>query len=325
MKFAQIQQMVNTLGIDQNAIMKYIQDHPDYFLSAEMQDYKEPIIKLLDEMDLNFYQKLQMYSPLVNMHRDVSHSSEMVHLHSHSFYEILYCESGNIQYLIGDNRYSIRKGDIILVPPGISHRPIFQGELVEPYSRIVLWVSSDFMTDLIKKFPDSDTPDRFIIRTSKSSLDFLKTYFVNGVRECQAKNVGWESYLYYNTGMLLTELYRAMGTQIINMPKAKEDELDQIISYIENNYMNRITLEDTAKEFLISQSTLSKLFQNNLEISFYRFVTQRRLINAKKRIEDGESLDTIGNSCGFNDYATFYRAFKKEYGLAPREYQKLVK
>ena len=325
MKFAQIQQMVNTLGIDQTAIMKYIQDHPDYFESSEMQDYKEPILKLLDEMDLNFYQKLQMYSPLVNMHRDVSHSSETVHLHSHSFYEILYCESGNIQYLVGDNRYSIRKGDIILVPPGISHRPIFQGELAEPYERIVLWVSTEFVSALAKMFPSDRVEDHYIIRTNKSSLEPLKLYFTNGVKECQVKNIGWESYLYYNTGMLLTELYRAMSTKKLHMPKAKEDELDQIISYIENNYTSKITLEQTAKHFLISQSTLSKLFQNSLEISFYRFVTQRRLINAKKRIEDGEALDTLGNSCGFNDYATFYRAFKKEYGLSPREYQKLVR
>ncbi len=326
MELSQIYQMINTLGIDQNSVMKYIQDNSAYFLSEEMQDYKQPILSLLDGMDLNFYQKLQMYSPSVNMHRDISYSSETVQLHSHAFYEILYCENGNIQYLIGDNRYSIRKGDIILVPPGISHRPIFQGELSEPYSRIVLWVSSEFVSDLIKHFPNyKDTQNHYIIRTSKSSLDSLKYYFINGIKECQSKNLGWESFLYYNAGMLLTELYRAMETQNLSMPKAKEDELDQIISYIENNYMNKITLEDTAKKFLISQSTLSKLFQNSLGISFYRFVTQRRLINAKKRIEDGESLDTIGNSCGFNDYATFYRAFKKEYGLAPREYQKLVR
>ena len=83
-------------------------------------------------------------------------------------------------------------------------------------------------------------------------------------------------------------------------------------------------MDETAKHFLISKSTLSKLFQNRLGISFYRFVTQRRLINAKLRIEAGESLDKLGVSCGFNDYATFYRAFKKEYGLSPREYQKLT-
>ena len=48
----------------------------------------------------NFYQELEMDSPYVNTHRDVSYVPENLQLHSHSFYEILYCESGSIQYLI---------------------------------------------------------------------------------------------------------------------------------------------------------------------------------------------------------------------------------
>lgn len=125
--------------------------------------------------------------------------------------------------------------------------------------------------------------------------------------------------------MLLTELYRIVSYKESLPPKEKQSELDKIITYIENNYTSRITLEDTAHQFLISKSTLSKLFQQHLGISFYRFVTQRRLINAKTRIENGEPLDELGTSCGFNDYATFYRAFKKEYGLSPREYQIISK
>ena len=79
-----------------------------------------------------------MDSPYVNTHRDISYTPESLQLHSHSFYEILYCESGSIQYLIADKRYRIHAGDIVLVPPGVSHRPIFYEEMSEPYSRIVL-------------------------------------------------------------------------------------------------------------------------------------------------------------------------------------------
>ena len=58
-------------------------------------------------------------------------------------------------------------------------------------------------------------------------------------------------------------------------------------------------------------------------ISFYRCVTQRRLIAAKKLIEADISLESTAEQVGFSDYSTFYRAFKQEYGISPRQYRSL--
>ena len=73
-----------------------------------------------------------------------------------------------------------------------------------------------------------------------------------------------------------------------------------------------------------ANSKLTKLFYHRLQISFYHFVTQRRLIHSKIKIEEGNSMEEVALSCGFCDYSAFYRAFKKEYGISPREYKKLV-
>ena len=58
-------------------------------------------------------------------------------------------------------------------------------------------------------------------------------------------------------------------------------------------------------------------------VSFYRCVTQRRLISAKSFIEQEIPLEDVGRRVGFSDYSTFYRAFKKEFGISPRQYRKL--
>ena len=58
-------------------------------------------------------------------------------------------------------------------------------------------------------------------------------------------------------------------------------------------------------------------------VSFYHCVTQRRLIAAKSLIERGTNLEVVSHQVGFADYSTFYRAFKKEYGISPRQYRKL--
>ena len=296
---------------------------------AKNPDVKKQLLGFINGDNRNFYQELEMDSPYVNTHRDVSYAPENVQLHSHSFFEIIYCESGYLQYLIADKRYRIRAGDIILIPPGISHRPLFYDEMTEPYLRIVLWISTDFLRGLLSVCPEDILPqihskEHFLLRTEGTSYKYLETYFKRGVQEVNKAAPLWEISLYGNTAALLAHLSRALLSSGAIAPIEKREEIDRIITYIEKNYANKITLEDTAKEFHISTSTLGKLFFHKLDISFYQFVTQRRLINAKLQIEEGASMEEAALACGFCDYSAFYRVFKKEYGISPREYKKLV-
>ena len=323
---------------DSSKILEHIQDAgilpanismDELYELTQTPEIRQRIFSFLNESNHNFYQELEMDSLYVNTHRDISYEAEVVQLHSHSFYEIIYCETGNIQYLIGDRRYKIRSGDIILVPPGISHRPLFYDEFKEPYSRIVLWISTDFLHNLIAswtEYPDfkDKIHDHYLLRTKDSHYSYLEDYFKKGCIEAERKLPYWESFVANNTGALLVHLARSFMATADAFPTEKRDDLDKIISYIENNYADKITMENTAKEFHISTSTLSKLFYNKLGISFYRFVIQRRLINSKKQIEEGATMEEVSLACGFSDYSAFYRAFKKEYGISPRTYKNLT-
>lgn len=113
-----------------------------------------------------------MVSDLVDAYEDVSFSREEVLLHSSPFYEMLYCCSGNIQYLPGTNRYRIRHGDILIILPGTSHRPLYLETLTEPYRRYLLWIAPKFVKQVTRTWPDlvgNHIPHTFLFLIFKSS------------------------------------------------------------------------------------------------------------------------------------------------------------
>lgn len=276
----------------------------------------------------NLYQELEMSSRFVNTHRDTTYSNGQVSLHSHSYYELLYCRTNSgVEYLIGSNRYRLQKGDIVLVPPGVSHRPILPEKMHEPYSRDVLWLSTEFVEHFQGLFPDHtvELRDHSVpVRTMGTRWEFLGDLFRNGVREEEERRPGWEAAVVGNTLTIFANLKRAYIERSAGTMKAEKPELlDRITAYIEHNYREHITVGALAKVFYVSESSISHLFKQKMGISLYRYITQRRLIAAKLLIGENQPLEEVARQVGFVDYSTFYRAFKHEYGISPRQFSRL--
>ena len=289
------------------------------------------VMEYLQELGIdpsNLYQELEMSSKYVNTHRDTSYSNATVSLHSHDYYELLYCRSSaGVEYLIGSNRYRIQKGDIVYVPPGISHRPILPEHLKIPYERDVLWISSEFMDYLRHLFPleaAADWDNSVPIRTGGTKWEFMGDLFRNGVMEEEQKRTGWEMAVMGNTLQIFANLMRIYAERSVGTMKAEKPELlDRIMAHIETHYPEHITIDDLAHRFYVSNSTISHLFKQKMGVSLYRYITQRRLIAAKSLIAQHVPMEEISHRVGFVDYSTFYRAFKQEFGISPRRFSQL--
>ena len=163
-----------------------------------------------------------------------------------------------------------------------------------------------------------------LLRTAGTKWEFLAELFHNGIRESEQAKPGWELAVIGNTIHLLSLIFRAfMDNSTAPMKAEKPELLDRVLAYVETHLAEKITLGEIARQFYVSESTISHQFRQKMGLSLYRYITQRRLIAAKTHIQNGATLEQVSRDVGFADYSTFYRAFKQEFGISPRRYREL--
>jgi AraC-like DNA-binding protein len=275
----------------------------------------------IDPADI--YQRLEMSARFADAHQDISYPGDPIHIHSHTFHELVYCITGGVDYQVGADRFHLNHGDVLSIPAGITHAPMIPEQLSEPYRRYVLWLSQEFTQLITTVFLPESAPDGlspFLLHTAGTPWEYIGEYFRRCAQEGEQRHYHWDAALFGIASELCVHLSRCrQGSQGDEKPEL----LDRIMAHVEAHLSEKITLPDVAARFWVSQSTISQLFRKKMGISFYRYVTLRRLTEAKVLIKTGIPMDQISIAVGFQDYSTFYRAFKSEFGISPAQYRKM--
>lgn len=275
-------------------------------------------------------ERAQTFDPRQVMHTDtfeVFHYREprpgTVEVHHHDFYEVYYLLSGQVDYWVDGRIYRLNPGDLLLINPMELHRPMVTSESL--YERIVLWINRDFLEsynaeggDLSRCF-QPDIPNH--IHPGSREQSALKARMSDLVRECYSREYGSALSAQGLFLLLMVQLNR-----LVTKGKSREQTgslspvVQKALHYIADHPGSALSLEEIASGCFVSKYYLSHTFAKEMGISVYRYVMLRRLLHARQLLLSGEPAGQVSTACGFSDYTSFYRAFKGEYGISPRDF-----
>ncbi|MEG0215564.1 MAG: response regulator [Hungatella sp.] len=105
-------------------------------------------------------------------------------------------------------------------------------------------------------------------------------------------------------------------------PLDHSDKPEMILQYIHEHYMQDISMQDLARAMNYSEAYFCKLFKQNFHQNFTFYLTEYRIQEAKKLLEDPMiNIKEIGRAVGYSDSNYFAKVFKRITGQSPTEYR----
>jgi AraC-like DNA-binding protein/ligand-binding sensor protein len=102
------------------------------------------------------------------------------------------------------------------------------------------------------------------------------------------------------------------------------DVIQKVVSYINSNYMNKISLDDIAKEGFLSSSYLSKLFKSEMKMNLSTYINNVRVEKSKLLLlDDSLSIMDVAMMVGFEEQSYFSKVFRNVTGVSPGKFRQL--
>lgn len=247
--------------------------------------------------------------------------------HWHQEIEFIYVRRGCAHFSINDYTFTAHAGDLVVIDTGDFHysdSSNMQNNLdfiiFDPGIISSLYHHSQFSHPLVTKE---------MLLTS--GLEPMMLHLLNLVKtELKTKDTYYKEIVTASIREFWYFLKRSLpkndsGMQSQNKRNNMLYDMQQLLSYMEDNYADNISLTFAAKQMNFSESHFSKVFKKLIGINFITYLNMVRVEHAATQLKTTTSRVTdIALNCGFNNIRTFNRAFKEITGCTPSEFLKLT-
>lgn len=284
---------------------------------------------LMDENQVEQIEGMTTEYPYCLHQRDLT--DFIIPWHWHEELELGYIEKGTSKIITVGAEYIIRQGDGFFINSNVMDmkKNAIPGERALEINHIFhpVFLSGHFKSRFEKKYLNpiinNQQIEVYIIRRGQpisdkilKNLYRLKELQSHENMEFQTRNILSETWL------LLLEDIQKNCTMNKNGKFEQPDRIRSMLSFIHNHYKDKITVAQIADAVGISERETMRSFRKTLNQSPIEYLISYRLNEAKKMLQNSElPITEICYQCGFSDSSYFGKAFRKAYGITPREFR----
>lgn len=249
--------------------------------------------------------------------------------HIHGEVELGMILDGSLVLHSGTEQYEMGKGDMYLINSLDAHEFVAEGKGALILSiQLSLWMMEQFLTERpnIRFLGSARVKDHYDGREEHYRLLSLLCVelayaYLGGRKDYEYKCFSLASQILYS-------IKRDVPNEVISQQdylpmQKKSDRILSVINYIEENFNNKLLLEDIARREGVSMTYLSHLFKDTLGVSFQDYLKQKRFEYACNLIATTQrKILDISISSGFSDVRYLTKLFQERYGCTPKEYRR---
>lgn len=240
-------------------------------------------------------------------------------MHVHDFYELYMLLEGNVEFCVETAVYPIQPGDLLIVRPGEAH--FARVDPSRPYDRMYFQFPAKLLKETLNEKLLTPFLDRPFGSYNHYTAGDIPIPILRGCMEQVFTSQG-------NTSQMRTLAYILPALQAIFdcwerkdhtlQPEVQVTLPTKIVAYINQYLFDIRNPAELAKEFFISQSQLNRVFRSFTGSSVWEYIRLKRLFAAREMILSGKLPHTAATQCGFGEYSTFFRGYKKQFGHSPQ-------
>ncbi len=251
--------------------------------------------------------------------------------HDHDFIEIVYIADGKAEQLINNNRYPVKRGDLLFINYGCTHafvptdKVTFYNIILKPEFISETLIDSENAFEILSLTAFEELRDN--VDTGKELISFEDTEIteiediIKGMyRECRDKKPAFKTIIRGYITVLIAKILRNMN---YTSPDFHLEEMWQdLVNYINNNIKEKLSLEELAGKCFYNPSYFSRVFKEKFGVTLVEYISKTRATTAARLLDSTTlSVNEISERCGFGNKMSFYRCFSKYYNCTPSEYR----